>query len=124
MVRQIIKNAAKPLRPRVEVYAKTEDGKIIAGKYPDGGVGVFGGGIDKGESPESAAKREFREEGGFTIKNVEKIVVEYKHDSKSLGFFINKFLNKFLPFNKKMKKVIKPITQQKLPNSFTLHYYL
>ena len=73
MVRQIIKNAAKPLRPRVEVYAKTEDGKIIAGKYPDGGVGVFGGGIDKGESPESAAKREFREEGGLTIKNVEKI---------------------------------------------------
>lgn len=66
------KTAAKPLRPRVETYAFTEDGKIIAGKYPDGSVGVFGGGVD-GDSLETAAKKEYREEGGRTLKSVEKI---------------------------------------------------
>lgn len=66
------KTAAKPLRPRVETYAFTEDGKILAGKYPDGSVGVFGGGVD-GDSLETAAKKEYREEGGRTLKSVEKI---------------------------------------------------
>lgn len=72
MVRSIIKRAGKPLRLRVETFAFTPDGKVLAGTYPDGGVGVFGGGVD-GDSPEAAAKKEFREEGGRRLLNVQKI---------------------------------------------------
>lgn len=66
------KTASKPLRARVETYAFTDDGKVLAGLYPDGSVGVFGGGVD-GDTPESAAKKEYREEGGRTLKDVQKI---------------------------------------------------
>lgn len=66
------KTAGKPLRPRVETYAFTKDNKILAGLYPDGSVGVFGGGVD-GDSLETAAKKEYREEGGKTLKSVEKV---------------------------------------------------
>lgn len=69
------KTAGKPLRPRVETYALTEDGKILTGLYPDGSVGVYGGGVG-GDSLEAAAKKEYREEGGVTLKNVEKLPVK------------------------------------------------
>ena len=59
----------KPYRDRVEVYA-VKDGKILGGVYPDGNFGVFGGGLDHGEKPKKAAKREFKEESGYKIENI------------------------------------------------------
>jgi ADP-ribose pyrophosphatase YjhB (NUDIX family) len=46
------------------------DGKVYGGLYPDtGSFGVFGGGVDPGETPEQAALREFQEESGLTATN-------------------------------------------------------
>jgi hypothetical protein len=59
----------KLYRDRVEVYA-IKDGKVLGGVYPDGNFGVFGGGIDPGESAKKAAKREFLEESGYEIKHL------------------------------------------------------
>jgi len=59
----------KLYRDRVEVYA-IKDGKILGGVYPDGNFGVFGGGIDSGETPKKAARREFLEESGYEIKHL------------------------------------------------------
>ena len=60
-----------PYRNRVEVFA-VKDGKVYGGFYPDGAFGTFGGGTD-GESLEGACKREYKEETGYTIKNVQKL---------------------------------------------------
>jgi 8-oxo-dGTP pyrophosphatase MutT (NUDIX family) len=70
----LLKLAEKPLRERVEVYA-LKDGKVLAGIYPDGSVGVPGGGVSSGESPEHAAKREYKEEAGLTVKNLQPLPV-------------------------------------------------
>lgn len=56
-------------RPRVEIFP-IKDGKVLSGIYPDGSVGVVGGGIDPGEDLPTAAKREAFEESGHKIKNV------------------------------------------------------
>jgi 8-oxo-dGTP pyrophosphatase MutT (NUDIX family) len=59
----------KLYRDRIEVYA-IKDGKLLGGVYPDGNFGVFGGGIDPGETAKKAAKREFLEESGYEIKHL------------------------------------------------------
>ena len=58
----------KPLRNRVEVFA-TKNGKVYGGFYEDGSFGVFGGGLD-GEAVADAASREFEEESGYKINNL------------------------------------------------------
>jgi len=63
-----------PYRNRVEVFA-IKDGKVYGGFFDDGSFGVFGGGTD-GEAVEDAAKREYKEEAGYTIKNVEKLDIK------------------------------------------------
>lgn len=63
-----------PYRNRVEVFA-IKDGKVYGGFYEDGGFGVFGGGTD-GEAVEEAARREYQEEAGYTLKNVEKLDIK------------------------------------------------
>jgi 8-oxo-dGTP pyrophosphatase MutT (NUDIX family) len=59
----------KLYRDRVEVYA-LKDGKILGGIYPDGNFGIFGGGIDPGETAKKAARREFLEESGYEVKHL------------------------------------------------------
>jgi 8-oxo-dGTP pyrophosphatase MutT (NUDIX family) len=59
----------RPFRERSEVYA-LKDGKVFGGLYGNGAFGVFGGGVDPGETPEEAAAREFGEEAGYGISNV------------------------------------------------------
>lgn len=59
-----------PYRKRVEVFAVNKDNKLLAGTYPDGALGVFGGGLDDDDLL-AAAKREFKEEAGYTISDLE-----------------------------------------------------
>jgi hypothetical protein len=59
-------------RDRVEVFGK-KDGKIFGGIYTgDGTFGTFGGGLD-GDSIVGAAKKEYKEESGYSIKNVKQV---------------------------------------------------
>ena len=59
-------------RDRVEVFG-TKDGKIFGGRYTgDGTFGVFGGGLD-GDSIVNASKKEYKEESGWSLKNVKRI---------------------------------------------------
>lgn len=65
----------RPYRERAELFAM-RDGKVYGGLYPDtGSFGVFGGGIDPGETPEQAALREFQEESGLTATNARLIPI-------------------------------------------------
>lgn len=57
-----------PYRDRAEMYA-LKDGKLFGSRYPHGGFGVYGGGIDPGEDPAQAAAREFQEESGWAVSN-------------------------------------------------------
>jgi 8-oxo-dGTP pyrophosphatase MutT (NUDIX family)/uncharacterized membrane protein len=66
--------AALPYRKRVEVIA-VKDGQVYGGTYEDGTFGVFGGGLDD-DDVESAAEREFREESGFSAKNIRRLPVD------------------------------------------------
>jgi len=63
-----------PYRNRVEVFA-IKDGQVYGGFFDDGSFGVFGGGTD-GEAVEDAAKREYKEEAGYKLKNVEKLDIK------------------------------------------------
>ena len=65
----------KPYRDRAELYAM-KDGKLYGSKFPHGGFGVYGGGIDPGEEPSEAAAREFAEEAGWNVKNVKELPFE------------------------------------------------
>lgn len=66
----VLNENKKPYRNRVEVFA-VKNGKVYGGYYSDGSFGTFGGGTD-GESIMDTAKREFEEESGYKITNVEK----------------------------------------------------
>lgn len=65
----------KPYRDRAELYAM-KDGMVYGSKFPHGGFGVYGGGIDPGEEPSEAAAREFAEEAGWNVKNVKELPFE------------------------------------------------
>lgn len=58
----------------VNVIPVTEEGKIVLGKQKQPGcesfIGAFGGRIDEGESPLTAAKRELLEEAGMKAKKL------------------------------------------------------
>jgi 8-oxo-dGTP pyrophosphatase MutT (NUDIX family) len=59
---------SKPYRDRVEAFALDEDGTLYGGKYEgDKTFGSFGGGIEDGEDPLTAAAREFKEESGHDL---------------------------------------------------------
>lgn len=67
---------ARPYRDRAEMYALRR-GKLFGGLYADSGAfGVFGGGVDPGESVEDAAAREFREEAGRDVANPRRLPIE------------------------------------------------
>ncbi len=72
------KSAKLPYRQRSEVLAYDSETKEIVcriKKSKAGGLYVElpGGGIDKGESPLKAVKREALEEAGITLKNIEQV---------------------------------------------------
>ena len=62
-------------RDRVEVFGR-KDGKILGGIYSgDKSFGTFGGGIDS-DSLIQAGKREYKEETGWSLRNVSKIPIK------------------------------------------------
>lgn len=61
-------------RERAELFA-TRRGKVLLVKGLDGTPLTFGGGVDKGETPEDAAKREYLEEGGYEVTNVRQLPI-------------------------------------------------
>jgi predicted double-glycine peptidase/8-oxo-dGTP pyrophosphatase MutT (NUDIX family) len=71
------KLAELPYRDRVEAFGLNPAGKVLGGYYEDDKThGVFGGGVDEGETPEQAAAREFREEAGYNLLNPRLLPVE------------------------------------------------
>jgi 8-oxo-dGTP pyrophosphatase MutT (NUDIX family) len=57
-----------PYRPRVEMFGINPKGELLSGIYDDDRtLGVFGGGIDEGEDPATAAAREMFEESGYPV---------------------------------------------------------
>ncbi len=68
------KQTEKPWRQRAEIYV-IKDGNLILGTNPKwkGGLIIPGGGMDKGETPKMAAKRETLEELGVSVKNLKLI---------------------------------------------------
>jgi len=64
---------AKPYRNRVDVYAVDKKGLLYSGKYPDGSIALFGGGIDAKEKAIDAGKREFLEEAGRKVTDAKMI---------------------------------------------------
>lgn len=70
-IKAIMEGKDLPYRNRVEVFAVKDD-KVYGGFYPDGTFGVFGGGTD-GESLETAAEREYKEESGYSLIGLEKL---------------------------------------------------
>ena len=68
LVKRAIESAL-PYRDRVEMFG-LRDGKVLGGYYAnDKNHGVFGGGVDPGETPEQAGAREFIEEAGYRLDN-------------------------------------------------------
>ena len=72
-----MKMAAKlPYRERVELYARDPRSRILSGLYSnDRTPGVPGGGVDAGEDPEESAAREFKEEVGHLVRDVQMLDV-------------------------------------------------
>jgi ADP-ribose pyrophosphatase YjhB (NUDIX family) len=72
------KSAKLPYRQRAEVFAYDADRGEIVGKLKNSDrkgrfVELPGGGIDEGETPLVAVKREAMEEAGITLKNIQKV---------------------------------------------------
>jgi len=68
----------RPYRNRVEVFGvDSTEGfpKVYGGRFKTGGFGVFGGGTD-GDDLVAAAKREYLEETGYTLTDVEKMPID------------------------------------------------
>ncbi len=72
----------KPYRNRVDVYPLNSKGLLYSGTYPDGSIGLFGGGIDPGETAAVAGKRELLEEGGRRVDNVKRVGVPKFEESR------------------------------------------
>lgn len=78
----------RPYRDRAEMYAIDGRGRVFGGLYPNGNFGVFGGGVDPGETPVEAAAREFPEECGYEVTDARMVpvdphVVEWKPPYKT-----------------------------------------
>jgi 8-oxo-dGTP pyrophosphatase MutT (NUDIX family) len=56
-------------RPCVICYITRGHEILTFTGHPDGGIGVPAGGIEEGETPEEAAKREILEESGLSLEN-------------------------------------------------------
>jgi 8-oxo-dGTP diphosphatase len=78
-----------------------KDGKILMGNKASG-VGPYpntwripGGGIEEGESPENAVKREVMEETGLRVDSVEKVGVYEDHEPDKNGEMTHYIFNVF-----------------------------
>ena len=71
-VRRVWWRAAKPRRRSVNVIAFDDRGRVLLVRHSYGPPvwALPGGGIDRGEDPEAAARREFREELGCGIEEL------------------------------------------------------
>lgn len=66
-------------------------------RYNPGNWALFGGGIDRGEQPESALKREAKEELGFDVQNphlANKRVYSFGDQQGDLYVFVEECINK------------------------------
>ena len=80
----MLKGAAKkkPYRNRVDVIALDKKDRVYSGLYPDGSIGLFGGGLDRGETAVAAGIREFREESGREVENVKRLAISNFEESR------------------------------------------
>lgn len=71
-VRRVWWRLAKPRRRSVNVIAFNDEGRVLLVRHSYGPPvwALPGGGIDRGEDPEAAARREFREELGCGIEGL------------------------------------------------------
>lgn len=66
-------SADQKYRERAEIYGTRGD-RVLSGVYPnDNSIGVYGGGIDPGEDPATAAAREYAEESGYKLRGVRRV---------------------------------------------------
>jgi 8-oxo-dGTP diphosphatase len=81
---KIIRATQKKFTASVGVIITNADGKVLLLDHflrPGSGWGIPGGFIEHGEQPESAAKREIREETGIELENLQMLRVRthYRH---------------------------------------------
>ena len=87
------KNLNKKVRNAVRTFL-IEDDKVVCTKYKTLNVGYYdipGGKIEDGETPEDAAIREFKEETGLDVYNLEKVgnvIIEYPDRIYNMETFI------------------------------------